>query len=142
MGSKVHTASVAALPFALPRATQQPRLDPASSALAKAEASPERAAADAGPAPVAAIPPKPPVRSGWIIQVGAYPEETIARERLTTVKSKAAKLLSAADPFTEPTTKGGATYYRARFAGLSEDQAEAACKFLKRNDVDCIAIKN
>jgi D-alanyl-D-alanine carboxypeptidase len=58
------------------------------------------------------------------------------------VKSKASKLLSAADPFTEPTVKGGTTYYRARFAGLDKDQAENACKYLKRNDVDCMAIKN
>ena len=26
--------------------------------------------------------------------------------------------------------------------GLDKDQAEAACKYLKRNDVDCVAIKN
>ena len=81
-------------------------------------------------------------RSGWIIQVGAYPDESVAKQRLNTVKSKASKLLSSADPFTESTSKGGTTYFRARFAGLSENQAEAACKYLKRNDVDCIAIKN
>jgi D-alanyl-D-alanine carboxypeptidase len=51
-------------------------------------------------------------------------------------------LLAAADSFTESTTKSGTTYYRARFAGLSESQAEAACNYLKRNDVECITIKN
>ena len=34
--------------------------------------------------------------------------------------------------------KGGTTYYRARFAGFDQDKAEAACKYLKRNDVECI----
>jgi D-alanyl-D-alanine carboxypeptidase len=90
----------------------------------------------------AAAPPKQPARNGWIIQVGAYPDENLAKQQLSSVKGKASKLLSSADPFTESTTKAGTTYYRARFAGLSENQAEAACKYLKRNDVECIAIKN
>jgi D-alanyl-D-alanine carboxypeptidase len=38
--------------------------------------------------------------------------------------------------------RGDTTLYRARFAGLDREQAEAACKFLKRNDVDCLAIRN
>jgi len=58
------------------------------------------------------------------------------------VQSKAAKILSGADPFTETFDKGGTTYYRARFAGLDKDKAEAACKYLKRNDVECVTIKN
>jgi D-alanyl-D-alanine carboxypeptidase len=85
---------------------------------------------------------KPRPRGGWIIQVGAYPDEDEAKRRLGTVKIKALRLLSTADPFTEPTVKDGTTYYRARFAGLGKDEAEAVCKFLKRNDVECVAIKN
>ena len=42
----------------------------------------------------------------------------------------------------EATVKDGTTYYRARFAGLNKDQAEAVCSYLKRNDVECVAIKN
>jgi D-alanyl-D-alanine carboxypeptidase len=86
--------------------------------------------------------PKQRTHSGWIIQVGAYPDEDEAKQRLAAVKSKASRLLSAADPFTEPTVKDGTTYYRARFAGLKKDQAEAVCKYLKRNDVECVTIKN
>jgi D-alanyl-D-alanine carboxypeptidase len=85
---------------------------------------------------------KPLPRNGWIIQVGAYPDEDEAKRRLGTVKIKALRLLSDAEPFTEPTVKDGTTYYRARFAGLDKDQAEAVCKFLKRNDVECVSIKN
>ena len=51
-------------------------------------------------------------------------------------------MLVGADPFTETVDKGGTTYYRARFAGLDQDKAEAACKYLKRDGVDCIMIKN
>jgi D-alanyl-D-alanine carboxypeptidase len=96
-------------------------------------------AASAAPAPA---PTKNVTRSGWMIQVGAYPEESNAKQQLSSVKSKASRLLAAADPFTESVSKGGTTFYRARFAGLDKDQAEAACKYLKRNDVDCMAIKN
>jgi D-alanyl-D-alanine carboxypeptidase len=100
---------------------------------------PVRTAA-AEPAPTA--PAKPQARSGWMIQVGAYQAEQEAKQRLSAVQSKAAKVLNGADPFTESVDKGGTTYYRARFAGLDRDKAEAACKYLKRNDVECVAIKN
>ena len=36
--------------------------------------------------------------------------------------------------------KDGTTYYRARFAGLNKDQAEAVCSYLKRNDVECVFV--
>jgi D-alanyl-D-alanine carboxypeptidase len=70
-----------------------------------------------------------------MIQVGAYPAEQEAKQRLSVVQSKAAKVLTGADPFTESVDKGGTTLYRARFAGLDKDQAEAACKALKRDGV-------
>jgi D-alanyl-D-alanine carboxypeptidase len=101
------------------------------------------------PAPTAASTPMPAApaakaqtHSGWIIQVGAYHVEQEAKQRLSAVQTKAAKVLTGADPFTEVFDKGGTTYYRARFAGLDRDKAEAACKYLKRNDVECVAIKN
>jgi D-alanyl-D-alanine carboxypeptidase len=92
--------------------------------------------------PPAAPSSRPTTRSGWVIQVGAYPAESEAKERLASVKSKASRLLAAASPFTEPVQRGETTLYRARFAVLDRDQAEAACKFLKRNDVDCLAMRN
>jgi D-alanyl-D-alanine carboxypeptidase len=85
---------------------------------------------------------RPQTRSGWVIQVGAYPAESEAHQRLALVKNKASRLLASASPFTESVQRGETTLYRARFAGLEREQAEAACKFLKRNDVDCLAIKN
>jgi D-alanyl-D-alanine carboxypeptidase len=77
-----------------------------------------------------------------MIQVGAYPAEEDAKQRLSDVQSKAASVLVGADPFTESVDKGGTTLYRARFAGLDKDKAEAACKLLKRNAVECVTIKN
>lgn len=128
-------ASAALAPFAgLPRAAEQPRTE-------QTAATAQTATAAQAEAP-SAQPPKRPVRSGWIIQVGAYPDENEAKQQLNTVKNMARRLLSSADPFTETTVKDGTTYYRARFIGFAKEQAEAACKYLKRNDVDCMALKN
>jgi D-alanyl-D-alanine carboxypeptidase len=96
----------------------------------------------AAPAAAAPAQPKTQVRSGWSIQVGAFPAEQEAKQRLSTVQSKAAKVLAGNDPYTESVLKGGTTYYRARFAGFDQDKADAACKYLKRNDVECISVKN
>ena len=39
--------------------------------------------------------------------------------------------------------KGDKTLYRARFAGFQQkDKADAVCKQLKLQDIDCITIKN
>ena len=104
-------------------------------------ATPPARTASADPARTAPA-AKPQHRSGWIIQVGAYPAERAAKERLSSVQSKASKMLTGAEGFTETIEKGGTTYYRARFAGLDKDKAEAACKYLKKNDVECVTIKN
>jgi D-alanyl-D-alanine carboxypeptidase len=81
-------------------------------------------------------------RTGWMIQVGAFDQESEAKRRLTSAQSRAKTLLGAADPFTERVMKGEKTLYRARFAGLDKDQAEAACKYLKKNEIACMALKN
>jgi D-alanyl-D-alanine carboxypeptidase len=102
-------------------------------------ASPARTAAAAKPPAPAA---KPQHRSGWMIQVGAYPAEQAAKQRLSSVQTKASKMLTGTEAFTEPVEKSGTTFYRARFGGLDKDKAEAACKYLKKNDVECVTIKN
>jgi len=96
------------------------------------------------PAPVSAPAPKaaPIQHSGWIIQVGAFEDEGEAKSRLDQAVARAKSVLGKADPFTEPVSKGDKKYYRARFAGLEKTQAENACRYLKRNDIACITIKN
>jgi D-alanyl-D-alanine carboxypeptidase len=86
--------------------------------------------------------PRKITHTGWVIQVGAFEAEREAKERLSAVQSKAKQLLGRADPFTETVVKGDKTFYRARFAGLQKDEAEAVCKQLKRNDIACMTIKN
>jgi D-alanyl-D-alanine carboxypeptidase len=125
---------------------------PASSLTqAPAQASPHaQTMAFADPAPRAqpqneAVKPAAPavVRTGWIVQVGALESESEAKQRIDLARSKANALLSKADPFTETvTSKDNRTLYRARFAGLDKDQAEAVCKTLKRADISCMTVRN
>mgnify|MGYP003392681485 CR=1 FL=1 len=81
-------------------------------------------------------------RSGWMIQVGALESESEARQRLDSARGHARGLLGKADPFTETVAKGDKKLYRARFAGLDKEQAEAACRTLKRSSISCISMKN
>jgi D-alanyl-D-alanine carboxypeptidase len=86
---------------------------------------------------------KPAVHSGWIIQVGALESESEARQRLEVARGQARGMLSKADSFTEPVVaKGERKLFRARFAGLDSDQAEAVCRTLKRSDISCFTVRN
>src|SRR5258705_6366640 len=79
--------------------------------------------------------------TGWIVQVGALESESEARERIEAARNQARGLLANADPFTEQVVaKGDRKLFRARFAGLDRDQAEAVCRTLKRSDISCIAV--
>jgi D-alanyl-D-alanine carboxypeptidase len=81
--------------------------------------------------------------TGWIVQVGALESESEARQRIDTARNQARGLLAKADPFTEPVVaKGDRKLYRARFAGLARDQAEAVCRTLKLSDISCITVRN
>ncbi|WP_052027135.1 D-alanyl-D-alanine carboxypeptidase [Rhodovulum sp. PH10] len=86
--------------------------------------------------------PEKVVRSGWIIQIGAFEAESEAKNRLDMAQSKAKSVLADADPFTETVVKDDRTFYRARFAGFERRSAEAACRYLKRRNFACLTIKN
>ena len=123
------------------------------------------------PLPIAAAPVKPPVKATeiasaaahvplpdpapshittsvkpphgtWVIQVGAFDTQTEAVERLSTVQNGIKELLAQATPLTERVEKGDKPLYRARFTGLEKNQAEMACKNLKRSDIPCMLLKN
>jgi D-alanyl-D-alanine carboxypeptidase len=81
--------------------------------------------------------------TGWIIQVGALESEGEAKQRIDLARNQARGLLGKADPFTEPVVaKDNRKLFRARFAGLERDQAEAVCRALKRADISCITVRN
>jgi D-alanyl-D-alanine carboxypeptidase len=100
----------------------------------------------AEPAKAEPVKSEPPAqfraRGGWLIQIGAYPAEDEAKQHLSAARIKVRDKLAAADPFTERVLKGDKALYRARFAGFDKETADATCKQLKRNDFDCITVKN
>lgn len=130
---------------------------PASSvtaaAAAPAPAPAPQVVANASPAPQPVAQPqaaqqnsatRPTVaHTGWIVQVGALESEDEAQKRIEAARSNARGLLTKADPFTEPViAKDNRKLYRARFAGLERDQAEAVCRALRRSDISCITVRN
>jgi D-alanyl-D-alanine carboxypeptidase len=103
-----------------------------------------QAAPLAAPQNAAAKPTMPAsARSGWIVQVGALESESEALQRIEAAKNSSRGMLSKADSFTEPVVaKDNRKLFRARFAGLERDQAEAVCRTLKRADISCITVRN
>ena len=88
-----------------------------------------------------AAPPMPPAiadMSGWAIQIGAFPTQDAAFERLTEAQMLEGALLASVLPFTEIVDVGGVPHYRARFVGFSNrDVAGAACTAFERQGIDC-----
>ena len=83
-----------------------------------------------------------PAHPGWMIQIGATDNIGKADDLLARAKLQGHGALASARPFTEKVQKGEATLYRARFAGLEPDTAEAACKTLKKSGFSCFTTKN
>jgi D-alanyl-D-alanine carboxypeptidase len=81
-------------------------------------------------------------RGGWLIQIGAFDGEDEAKQHLSAAQLQAPTILATADAFTERVQKGDKALYRARFASFDKATAEAACKQLKRSDIECMAVKN
>ena len=77
-----------------------------------------------------------------MIQIGATDDADKAAALLSKAKAQRGSLLSSAKPFTEMVKKGAGTIYRARFAGLEESRAEAACKALKTSGFSCFTTRN
>ena len=129
--------SAAAVPPASLPPVAPPAVEPAEQPAKVASAASSVPVPVASAASIARTP-----RGGWLIQIGALPDENEAKQRLETAQNKAKGLLGKADAFTERTEKGDKVLFRARFAGLEKDQAEAACKHLKRSAIPCILLKN
>ncbi len=109
--------------------------------MAKAELIPAEASKPDLPRAEAAT-PQVHTHGGWLIQVGAFEDESEAKQHLSAAQLKVPAMLAAAASFTERVQKGDKTFYRARFAGFDKATAEAACKLLKRSDIECMSLKN
>ncbi len=146
-GRKLMPAPATANPITVTNLALAKRGDPPSPAAQPGTLGvlPAKFASAAENLPTATVTPELAAKSrngGWMIQVGAFPDENEAKQRLNSAQEKAKNQLAKADPFTERITKGDKALFRARFAGLDKDQSETACKYLKRNEIPCMLLKN
>ena len=86
------------------------------------------------PAPRAA-----PARAsgGWAVQVGAFRDETVARNWLTEVQRRFRSQFSSA----ERTVVDAEGWFRSRFTGMTEQSAQAACEALATRSVTCMVVR-
>nr|WP_210009510.1 D-alanyl-D-alanine carboxypeptidase [Neorhizobium galegae] len=78
--------------------------------------------------------------NGWVIQIGASPNQKQAQDLLQNAQDKGGKVLRSAKPFTVAFSNNGEQIYRARFGGF-DDQKTAidACNVLKKKGISCWA---
>ncbi len=120
---------------------------------------PERAPAVERPADVTAIlnggssvatpprprpPARPPTREParepagrWSVQVGAFRDETVARDWLTEVNRRFRSQFTSA----ERTVQNAEGWYRSRFTGMTEQGAQGACATLSERRVTCMVVR-
>jgi D-alanyl-D-alanine carboxypeptidase len=89
--------------------------------------------------------PKTPAKKvqydgAYHVQVGAYMSQDEAENRLGMVQQRAMALLDGHLPFTASFMKDDKEWYRARFAGFSKADAQAACAALKKMSLDCVVM--
>lgn len=72
----------------------------------------------------------------WSIQIGAYASPQATHEALAQAKKKLPVDLSDAVPLTMPLRTADGMVYRARLGGMSEKEAQKACRFFS----DCMAV--
>ena len=80
----------------------------------------------------------PPLASGdWAVQVGAFRNENSAAAQLFVAQNLGLEPLTTASAIV---VAKGDNLYRARFTGLSETEARAACDAMKRGGRGCAMV--
>ncbi len=137
------TSSIAKLAEPAARDEVQPMPKKIEARLPEPAPLPVKVAQVATKAPEAKPAEKTAIASKWVIQLGATDDEAKAKDILARARAKASGSLADASPFTEKVEKGGATLFRARFAGFEESKdAEKACAQLKRGGFSCFATRS
>ena len=77
---------------------------------------------------------------GWVVQVGAYREFALARRQALLAGQAVGDVLRRFGYAVSPVVDGAKPLYRARLIGLKREQAERACRVLKRRRMDCLAL--
>lgn len=150
-GAPVAYASLPSAPATPMRVTPAPS-ERAPAPIQRAEARPADVTTILnGGAPVASpparTPPRAPARPAreparepagrWAVQVGAFREETVARDWLTEVNRRFRAQFTSA----ERTVQNASGWYRSRFTGMTEAGARAACDALAERRVTCMVVR-
>jgi cell division septation protein DedD len=80
--------------------------------------------------------------SGWIVQIGASPDEKTASQLLLRARDALHGVTPTPEVSVQAVQKGGETLYRARFVGFDRESADVACKALKRSGFSCFTATN
>lgn len=122
-------------------ATPAPAETRTVAALLRADASGSDVTAALNGAPVGGRPaPRTPPRQtddGWMVQVGAFRDEAVARDWLTEVNRRFRSQFANA----ERTVQNASGWYRSRFTGMTEAAAQAACATLAERRVTCMVVR-
>ena len=102
------------------------------------------ASLNGAPAAARPTPARPPARETvretagrWAVQVGAFRDETVARDWLTEVNRRFRSQFTAA----ERSVQNAEGWYRSRFTGMSEQAAQGACAALAERRVTCMVVR-
>jgi hypothetical protein len=96
------------------------------------------------PPPVPAAPIAPAAASGggdFVVQISSQRSEADAQRALSQAKTRFSALAGRASDVQRADISGRGTYYRARFAGGSQEEAQALCSQLKSAGGDCIVVR-
>ncbi|MBX9460881.1 MAG: serine hydrolase [Brevundimonas sp.] len=142
--SAVTYASLPSPPPQPARVTPAPSEGRTLASLMRAEDPSDVTASLNGASGARAAPPRQPVRETaretagrWAVQVGAFRDETVARDWLTEVNRRFRSQFTAA----ERTVQNAEGWYRSRFTGMSEQAAQAACATLAERRVTCMVVR-
>jgi len=91
----------------------------------------------ANPPPPARTPATTLPAGRWSVQVGAFRDETVARNWLTEVNRRFRAQFASA----ERSVASASGWHRSRFTGLSQSAAEAACAALAERRVTCMVVR-
>jgi D-alanyl-D-alanine carboxypeptidase len=75
------------------------------------------------------------------VQVGAFTSQAEAESRLGEVRGRATTILDGHQPVAVAFQKDDTQWYRARFAGFTQDRAKSTCAELKRMSFECVVMR-
>lgn len=79
----------------------------------------------------------------WGVQIGAFDNASTAEHELARARKASKRAIGSAEDMVMNVTNGeGRTFYRARFTGFTNADAQAACKALKGEGFKCVTFSS